>query len=108
VVRNGSSSRTQFCPKAKTINEWLRKNFPAFNSAEDWPSGSPDLKTRDYELWAILEDMACQKRHNKLDSLKRSLVKSAAEIPLEALRGAIAEWPERLNACVEVWGGHFK
>jgi len=56
---------------------------------------------RDYKLWALLEDMACQKRHNNLDSLKRSLVEAAAEIPLEAVRAAIAEWPERLKACVE-------
>jgi len=47
--------------KAKTTHEWLRRNFPAFISAEDWPSGSPDLKPLDYKLWAILEDMACQK-----------------------------------------------
>jgi hypothetical protein len=55
-----------------------------------------------------LEDKACQKRHNNLDSLKRSLVKEAAEIPLETVRAAIAEWPERLKACVEAEGGHFE
>jgi len=55
-----------------------------------------------------LEDMACRKRHNKLDSLKRSLVKTAAEIPLETVRATIAEWPERLKACVEAEGGHLE
>jgi hypothetical protein len=96
------------CPKAKTIQEWLRRNAPAFISAEDWPSGSPDLNPRDYKLWAVLEDMACQKRQNNLDSLKRSFVKPAAEILLETVRAAIAEWPESLKACVEAEGGHFK
>jgi hypothetical protein len=43
-----------------------------------------------------------------LDILKRSLVKAAAEIPLETVRAAIAEWPERLKSCVEVEGGHFE
>jgi hypothetical protein len=52
--------------------------------------------------------MACQKRQNNLDSLKRSLVKAAAEIPLETVLAAIAEWPERLKACVEAEGGHFE
>jgi hypothetical protein len=52
--------------------------------------------------------MACRKRHNKLDSLKRSLVKVAAEIPLETPRAAIAQWLERLKACVGVEGGHFE
>jgi hypothetical protein len=51
--------------------------------------------------------MACRKRHN-LESLKRSLVKSEAEIPLETVRAAIAEWPERLKASVGPEGGHFE
>jgi len=83
------------CPKAKTTQEWLRSNNQAFIGAKDWPSGSPDLNPLDYKLWAVLEDMACRKRRNSLDSLKRSLVKAAAEIPLETLRAAIAEWSER-------------
>jgi len=88
--------------------EWLRRNVLAFISAEDWPSWSPELNPRDYKLWAVLEDMACQKRHNNLDSLKRSLVKAAAEIPLKMVRATIAEWPEHLKACVEAEGGHFE
>jgi hypothetical protein len=62
---------------------------------------SADLKTVDKKLWAVLEDMACQKHHNSLESLRRSLVKAAAEIPLEMERAATAEWPQRLKACVE-------
>jgi hypothetical protein len=52
--------------------------------------------------------MACQKRHNHPDSLKRSLVKAASEIPLVTVRAEIAEWPERRKACVEAEGGHFE
>jgi hypothetical protein len=68
----------------------LRRNVPAFISAENWSWGSPDLNPRDYKLWAVLENMAFRKRHNNLDSLKRSLLKAAAEIPLETVHGAIA------------------
>jgi hypothetical protein len=71
-------------------------NVLAFISAEDWPSGSPNLNPLDYKLWAVLEDMACRKCHNNLDSLRRSLVKVVAEIPLEMVRVVTAEWPERL------------
>jgi inhibitor of nuclear factor kappa-B kinase subunit alpha len=94
--------------KAKTTHEWLRSHVPAFISAEDWPSGSPDLKPLDYKLWAVLRDMACQKHHKNLDSLKRSLTKAAAEIPLEKAHAPIAEWPERLKACVGAKGGYFE
>ena len=88
--------------------KWLRRNIPAFFSAEDWPSGSPDLNPRNYKPWAVLEDMICQKHHNNLDSLKRSLVKAASEIPLETVCAAIADWLQRHKACVEAEGSHFE
>jgi len=94
--------------KAKMTQEWLRRHIMAFISAKDCPLGSPDLNPLDYKLWDILEDMACQKRHNNLDSLKRSLVKAATQIPLETVRAAIAEWPECLKACVKAEGSHFE
>jgi hypothetical protein len=81
-------------PKAKTTQEWLRRNLPAFISAENWLSGSADLTTLDNKLRAILEDVACSKCHNSLESLRRSLAKAAAEIPLEMECAATAEWPE--------------
>jgi len=87
--------------KVKTTQEWLRRNLLAFISAENWLSGSADFKTLDNKLWAVLEDMVCQIHHNSLDSLRRSLVKKVAEIPLETEHVATAEWPEHLKACIE-------
>jgi len=55
-----------------------------------------------------MEDMTCEKRHNNLGNLKRSLVKAAAEISLEMVRAAITDGPERLKACVDAEGGHFE
>jgi hypothetical protein len=83
-------------------------NVSAFISAENWPLGSPDLNLIEYKLWAVLEDMACRKHHNNLDSLNRSLVKEEAEIPLETVRAVIAEWLKCLKACVRAEGGHFE
>ena len=94
--------------KAKTTEEWLWRNLLAFVSAENWPAGSPDLKTLDRKLWAVLKDMACQKNHNNLESLKRSYVQAAAEIPLETVFVVTAEWPERLKVCVKADSGHFE
>jgi hypothetical protein len=78
-----------------------------FISSENWLSGNADLKPLDNKLWALLANMACQKRHNSLESLKRSLVKTAAEIPLETERAAAAEWSESLKVRVEAECGHF-
>jgi len=47
--------------KAKTTQEWLRRKLLALISAENWLSGSADLKTLDNKLWAVLKDMACRK-----------------------------------------------
>jgi len=85
----------------ETIQEWLRRKLLAFISTENWLSGSADLKILDSKLWAVLEDMACRKRHNSLESLRRSLVKAVAEIPLETECAAAAECLEHLKACVE-------
>jgi hypothetical protein len=96
------------CPQGQDDSEVAAGKVPIFISAECWLSGSPDLKPLDYKLWVVLEDMACRKRHNDLGSLKRSLLKAAAEIPLETVLAAITEWPECLKACVWVEGGNFK
>jgi hypothetical protein len=95
-------------PNAKTTKEWLQRNLLAFNSAENWLLGNADLKTLDNKIWAVLEDMACRKRHNSLENLRRSLMKAAAEIPQETEHAATAEWPECLKACVEAQDGHFE
>jgi len=90
--------------KVKTTQEWLWRNLLTFICAQNWPLGNADLKPLDNKLWVVLEDMACRKHHN---SLKRSLVKAAAEILLDTVRATIAEWLEHLKACVEAEGGHF-
>jgi hypothetical protein len=79
----------------------LSRNLLAFISTKNWLLESADLKSLDNKLWAVLEDMVCRKRHNSLESLRRSLVKAAAEIPLETERAVIAKWSEHLKACVE-------
>jgi len=89
------------CPKGENNSAWLRRNLLAFISAENWLSGSADLITLDNKLGAVLEDMACRKRHDSLKNLRRSFAKAAAEIPLQTESAATAEWPERLTACVE-------
>lgn len=94
--------------KAKTTQAWLRDNVPDFIAAEDWPSGSPDLNPLDYRLWSELENKACSRPHRNIEALKRDLVKAAASMPLDVIRAAIDEWPQRLTACIQKQGGHFE
>jgi len=88
--------------KATTTQLWLRRNLQKSISAENLLLGSADLKTLISKLWAVSEDVACQKCHNSPESVRTSLGKLAAVIPLEMERAATAEWPERLKACIEV------
>lgn len=94
--------------KARTTQAWLEDCVPEFIRSEEWPSGSPDLNPLDYKLWQELENMACRRRHASIDSLKRALNKAVANFPLNTLRTAIDEWPQRLRACVRARGGHFE
>ena len=96
--------------KAKTTQERLQRNLLSFISAKNLPLGSANLNPLDNKLWAVLEDMACQKHHNSLENLKRTLVKAVAEIPLETVHAAAAaaEWPEHLKASVKAEGSHFE
>jgi hypothetical protein len=86
------------CPKGQE-NSGVAVEKPS-GLHQHWLSVSADLKTLDNKLWAVLEDVVCQKHHNSLDSL-RSLVKRAAEIPLETEHAVTAEWLEHLKACIK-------
>ena len=56
--------------------QWQKTNVPDFISTS---SASPDLNPLDYKLWSSLQEMACKQRHPDIESLKRSLRKSAAD-----------------------------
>jgi hypothetical protein len=107
VVKQLSSSRTQFPHKSQDVSGVAAEERSGLYQRRELALGESRPQHPEYKLWAVLKDMACQKRHNNLDSLKRFLVKAAAEIPLGTVRAAIADWPEHLKACVEAEGGHF-
>jgi len=102
----GLPARLSSCPKSQDDSEVAAEERSGLYQRQGLTLGESRPQPRNYKLWAVLEDMACQKRHN-LDSLKRSLVKAAAEIPRETMHTTIPKWPERLKACVEAEGGHL-
>jgi len=109
MVRNGSPSRTQLLPtRPRQCRSDCGGTFRHLSAPRIGPRGVQTSTPWTYKLWAVSEDTARQKRHNNLDSLKRTLAKAAAEIPPETARAMIAEWPERLEACVKAQGSHFE
>ena len=72
------------CPKGQDNSGVAVEEPSGLHQRWEWGFlGRADLKTLDNKLWAVLKDVACWKRHNSLETLRRSLVKAAAEIPLE-------------------------
>lgn len=94
--------------KAKSTQAWLASNKIDFIRHEDWPSSSPDLNPLDYKIWQYLEEKVCSKPHANLDSLKKSLATAVANIDMKVVRESIDDWPRRLQACVDNYGGHFE
>jgi hypothetical protein len=46
--------------KVKPTQEWLQRSLLAFTSSEVRLVEHADLRTLDYKLWAVLEDMVCR------------------------------------------------
>ena len=81
MVRNGSSSRTQFLPKTQDNSGVAVEEHSSLYQGQGLTLGESRPQPPGLQIVGFLEDMACQKHHNNLDSLKRSLVKAAAQIP---------------------------
>ncbi len=64
----------------ETLSRMARKQRSCIYLTNDWTPGSPDLNPLDYELWDILGQNTCQKRHPNLKSLKRSFIEEAAKV----------------------------
>ena len=83
--------------KAKSTQEWFRRNNIALITTEEWPSSSPDLNPLDYKIWSYLEEKVCSQPHMTLDRLKTAIVKAVADIDMNVVRAAIDDLPRRLR-----------
>ncbi|XP_045449594.1 uncharacterized protein LOC123658195 [Melitaea cinxia] len=70
--------------KARSTQSWLETNVLDFR-AEDWSSSSSDLNLLDYDLWSVLENMACSKCHYNLGFLKQSIQLAVKNFPMESV-----------------------
>jgi len=79
------------CPKGQNNSGVAAEEPSGLHQRRELAFRECSLTTLDNKLRAVMEDMACRKHHNSLESLRRSLVKAAAEIPLETECAATAE-----------------
>ncbi|KAG7204694.1 hypothetical protein KM043_005108 [Ampulex compressa] len=74
--------------KAKTTQEWLRRNAWEFHLS----SGSLDVNPLDYKLWSELQNVARRTAGRNLNSPMRALAKAASQICSEAARATVPDW----------------
>ena len=101
VVWNGFSSISYFLSKCQDNLGVAAQEPSGLYQGQELVFGECRLQNTGQETLSFLEEMVCRKRHYSLESLRRSLAKAVAEIPLETQHAVTAEWPERLKACVE-------
>jgi len=74
-----------------------------------WPSNLPDLNAADYSIWAMLQERVYRSRIHDVKELKERLLREWRLLDhIVIAAAAIAQWHNRLNACVRVIVGHFE
>lgn len=103
LQQDGASSHT-----ANETQAWCERNFDDYIKKNEWPPSSPDLTPLDYSIWGMLEQKACATPHADLNSLIEALQREWDALEQEAINKAVAQFPKRLQACVDAKGGHFE
>ncbi|VDP13493.1 unnamed protein product [Heligmosomoides polygyrus] len=94
--------------KARTTQEWCKRELPDFIAHEDWPSNSPDLNPLDFSVWSVIESKICATRHPSLASLKDSPTEAWNGMSDEYLRAACDAFVTHLRTCVRKKDGPFE
>jgi hypothetical protein len=89
--------------KAKTMQHWLENHVPKFISSGYWLSANPDLNSLDYKFWSVLKSKVCTRCLHNLESLKQALLEVVDNFPMDVVRTAINEMPNRLRRCISIF-----
>jgi transposase len=94
---------------AKSTQEWFEMVFhDKFIRKAEWPPSSCDLNPMDYSIWDLLERDACAVPHKSVESLISALHRAWERLDQETINRAVAQFPTRLQACIDAQGGHFE
>ena len=115
----------------KVVLPWSSQHFPLYDMIfqQDWTPAHGAKSTMhlcdnlltghlikdlwssnsfDFSVWNVLEQKVSAKRHQSLESLKKSLTKAWSELDINYLRPTIESLTKRLKACVKAQGDHFE
>ncbi|VDO69727.1 unnamed protein product [Heligmosomoides polygyrus] len=94
--------------KARTPQQWCKRERPYFIAHEDRPSNSLDLNPLDFSVWSVIESKVCSTRHKSLASLKASLTEAWNGRSEDYLRATSDAFVTRLKTCVHKKGCQFE
>ena len=61
---------------AKKTQEYLKENMANLSGKDMRPPKSPDLNSREYSIWAYMEQKAYKKPHPSLDALRAIIARN--------------------------------
>lgn len=92
---------------AKSVQNWIKNNFPDFINSQEWPPSSPDLNPMDYSIWGILESRVCTKNYS-VSLLKEKIKTEWRKLKLETIQKCYDNWEKRIQKCIKAKGRHFE
>ena len=93
---------------AKKTVELLQRSKIKFWPKDVWPSNSPDLNPLDYYFWGRIVGKACQKPHNSIIALKRSIKRAIYTVDKAEIINAVLKFRSRVEAVITNEGGHIE
>jgi len=94
--------------RARETVEFLTVATPNFIAPNLWPPNSPDLNPVDYSIWGILEERVYKRKIKDVNELRQRITEEWDSLDQSVIDKAVAQWRQRLRACVAAKGGHFE
>ena len=93
---------------AKKTVQLLQKAKIKFWPKDVWLSNSPDLNPLGYYFWERIVGKACQKPHNSIIALKRSIKRAIYTVDKAEIINAVSKFRSRVEAVIAYGGGHIE
>src|ERR1700733_12212444 len=102
---NVPAHRAQETIELLTRETDTRLNFSRIMASEQFRFKSGGV---DYKMWSVMQERVYQRRIHDVNDLKQRLLKVWNDLDQTIIDGAVAQWRQRLQACINAEGGHFE
>uniref|UniRef100_A0A6P7GJ75 Uncharacterized protein LOC114339557 n=1 Tax=Diabrotica virgifera virgifera TaxID=50390 RepID=A0A6P7GJ75_DIAVI len=94
------------------VNGELDELFPERWIGRDgtvhWSPRSPELNEVDYDFWGYIKDVVYRTPPTIVDNMKIRIQNAFQSVTQQMLTNISRSFETRLQACVDVMGGHFE